>query len=100
MTKLIALYRKPADTALFDKHYFEVHIPLIRKIPGLRKLEITAITGAPIGESKYHLQTEMYFDSVDSMNAGNASSEGRAAAKDLMRFASDVVTLFYGDVEE
>ena len=99
MTKLIALYRKPADATLFDKHYFDVHIPLIRKMPGLRKLEITGITGAPIGESKYHLLAEMYFDSIDSMNAANASPEGRAAAKDLMNFAADVVTLFYGDVK-
>ncbi|HTY59266.1 MAG TPA: EthD family reductase, partial [Bacteroidota bacterium] len=29
MTKLIALYRKPSDPAEFDKHYFEVHIPLV-----------------------------------------------------------------------
>jgi uncharacterized protein (TIGR02118 family) len=100
MTKLIALYRKPEDPASFDKHYFGIHIPLIKKMPGLRKLEITGITGAPIGESKYHLATEMYFDSVDSMNAANASPEGRAAGKDLMSFAADVVTLFYGEVKE
>ena len=100
MVKLIALYRKPDDIGSFDKHYHEVHLPLIRKIPGLRRIEMTSITGAPIGDTKYHLLAEMYYDSIDAMNKANASPEGRAAAKDLMSFASDVVTLFYGDVKE
>ncbi len=100
MVKLIALYRKPADVAAFDKHYYDIHIPLIRKSLGLRKLEITSITGSPIGESKFHVMAEMYYDSVDAMNAANASPEGRAAGKDLMSFAADVVTLFFGEVKE
>ena len=100
MVKLIALYRKPADPEEFDKHYDEVHTPLVKKMPGLRKLEITRISGAPIGETKYHLMCEMYFDSVDSLNAANASPEGKATARDLMSFAADVVTLFYGEVAQ
>ncbi|MBI1807982.1 MAG: EthD family reductase [Ignavibacteria bacterium] len=99
MIKLTALYRKPADPELFDKHYYDIHIPLIKKTPGLRRIEITKITGAPIGESKYHLMAEMYYDSMEMMNAGNASPEGKAAARDLMSFAADVVTLFFGEVE-
>jgi uncharacterized protein (TIGR02118 family) len=100
MVKLIALYRKPNDVELFDKHYYDVHLPLVKKTPGLRKVEITKITGAPIGESKYHLMAELYYDSIDAMNAANGSPEGRAAAKDLMSFAADVVTLFYGEIQE
>lgn len=100
MVKLIALYRKPADVQEFDKHYEQIHTPLVLKMPGLRKLEVTRITGAPIGESTYHLMVEMYFDSVDGMNAANASPEGKATAKDLMSFAADVVALFYGEVKQ
>ncbi len=98
MIKLIALFRKPADTAEFDKHYNEVHTPLVKKYPGMRKLEITRITGAPIGETKYHLLCEMYWDSKDDMDKALASSEGRAVAKDLMSFAADLVTVFFGEV--
>lgn len=100
MVKLIALYRKASDIKSFDDHYQQVHLPLIRKTPGLRRLEITRITGAPIGESKYHLMAEMYYDSMEAMNAANASPEGRSAARDLMGFAADVVTLFFGEVQE
>ena len=99
MVKLIALYKKPEDVASFDKHYYETHIPLVKKIPGLRKLEITQITGSPIGGSAYHAMAEMYYDSIDTMNNANASPEGKAAARDLMSFAANVVTLFFGEVQ-
>ncbi len=99
MIKLIALYRKPSDAAEFDKHYNEIHTPLVRKYPDLRKLEITRITGAPIGETKFHLMAEMYWDDKATMDKALASPEGRAVAKDLMSFASDVVTVFFGEVQ-
>ncbi len=99
MIKLIALYRNPSDTAEFDKHYFEVHIPLIRKFPGLRKLEVTRVTGAPIGEAKFHLMAEMYFDTKDGMDTALASPEGKAVTRDIMSFAADVITVFYGEAD-
>lgn len=100
MIKLIALFRKPDDPAAFDKHYWEVHAPLVRKVPGLRKYEVTNITGSPIGEAKYYLMAEMYFDSSDAMNAGNASPEGKAVAKDAMSFAASYMTILFGQVKE
>jgi len=100
MIKLVALYRKPADTAEFDKHYDSVHTPLVRKYPGLRKLEVTRITGAPIGETKFHLMAEMYFDSKGAMDAALASSEGKAVARDLMSFAADIVIIFHGTTDD
>jgi uncharacterized protein (TIGR02118 family) len=99
MIKLIALYRNPSDTTEFDKHYFEVHIPLIRKFPGLRRLEVTRVTGAPIGEAKFHLMAEMYFDTKDAMDAALASAEGKAVTRDIMSFAADVITVFHGETD-
>ena len=40
MYKLIALYKKPADPAAFEKHYAEVHRPLVEKVPGLARLVV------------------------------------------------------------
>jgi uncharacterized protein (TIGR02118 family) len=97
MTKLIALYRKPADTTEFDKHYFEVHTPLVKQYPNLKKLEITKITGAPIGETKFYLMCEMYWESKDEMEKALASQQGKAVARDLMSFAADIVTVFIGE---
>jgi uncharacterized protein (TIGR02118 family) len=98
MVKLIAMYKKPADPAAFDKHYYDVHLPLVRKTPGLRKLEVTKIAGSPFGEAQISVMAEMYYDSFDAMNAANASPEGRAVVKDLMTFMGDVAGVVFGEV--
>ena len=36
MVRFIVLYDKPEDTEAFDRHYREIHIPLTKKLPGLR----------------------------------------------------------------
>lgn len=99
MIKLIALYRKPPDVAAFDKHYDEIHTPLVKKYPNLRKLEITRVTGAPIGEAKFHLMAEMYWDNKEEMDTALGSPEGRSVTKDLMSFAADTVVVFFGQVQ-
>lgn len=98
MVKLIALYRKPADIEQFEKHYFEVHMPLVAKIPGLLKSEVARLKGLPGQDSKYYMITEMYFKDMDSFNAGMATPEGKASGKDLMGFARDYVDMLIGDV--
>jgi len=100
MIKLVAMYKKRDDMSDFDKHYKDVHTPLVQQYPGLRKLEVTHITGAPIGESRFYLMAEMYFDSKDAMDTALASPEGKAVAKDLMSFAPDIVTVFFGKVQQ
>jgi uncharacterized protein (TIGR02118 family) len=98
MVKLIALYRKPAEIEQFEKHYFEVHMPLVAKIPGLLKSEVARLKGLPGQDSKYFMITEIYFDDIDSFNAGMASPEGKATGKDLMSFARDYVDMLIGEI--
>ena len=100
MVKLIALYKKPEDIKAFDEHYFGVHTPLVKKWPGLRKLEVAHITGAPIGEPKQYLMAEMYFDNAEAMQRALASPAGKAAARDVMEFAGSLVTMFFAEVKE
>jgi len=98
MTKLIALYRPPEDPAEFDRHFNAVHTALAQRYPGLRKFEITRVTGGPIGDTKFYVMAEMYFDNKDAMERALASKEGKAVARDLMGFAAHIVTIFYGEV--
>ena len=37
MGKMLVIYEKPADPTAFDKHYFNVHVPLAKRLPGLRR---------------------------------------------------------------
>ncbi len=41
MVKLIAFYKHPENKEAFDEHYFNVHVPITEKIPGLRKMKVT-----------------------------------------------------------
>ncbi len=95
MVKLIALYRKPTDPAAFDQAYFETHVPLVNKIPNLRRVAISRITGAPRGEPEYYLMAEMYFDDKAAMDAAMASPENAEAGKNLMSFARGLVTFLF-----
>jgi uncharacterized protein (TIGR02118 family) len=37
MAKVVVLYKNPKSAEAFDKHYSSVHIPLAKKILGLKK---------------------------------------------------------------
>lgn len=100
MVKLIALYKHPADPKEFDTHYETIHLPLVRRMPGLRRVEVTRIANPQPGGEKFYLMAEMYFDSRDAMNAAIASREGKAVSKDVVSFARDIVTVMEGEVKE
>jgi uncharacterized protein (TIGR02118 family) len=101
MAKVVVLYKNPKNAEAFDKHYSSVHIPLAKKIPGLKKYDIsTGAVGAPAGPSGIHLVATLYFDSADALKAGLASAEGTAAAADLANFADGGAELYFFDTKE
>jgi len=99
MVKLIVLYKKPADVEAFEKHYAEVHTPLALKMPGLTNLEVAHMFGAPAGEPKYYMKAEMSFETKEAMFAALKSEEGKAAAKDVMSFAGDLIHMMFANVK-
>jgi uncharacterized protein (TIGR02118 family) len=96
MAKLIVVYRIPRDPAEFDRYYAQVHTPLVKKIPGLRRLEVTRLTGAPSGASDLYLIAELYFDNAVAREAALASNEGKATEADLPKFAEGIVSVYFG----
>jgi uncharacterized protein (TIGR02118 family) len=101
MAKLLALYKTPADAAAFDKHYPATHIPLAKKIPGLRRYEIsTGPVNAASGNSGLHLAAVLSFDSLAAIQQGLQSPEGAATAADLGNFAQAGVDLLMFDTKD
>ena len=96
MAKLIVFYRTPRDPAEFDRYYAQVHIPLAKTIPGLRRLEVTRVTGAPSGASDLYLIAELYFDNAAAREAALASNEAKATEADLSKFAEGIVSVYFG----
>lgn len=101
MAKLLALYKKPADTAKFDAYYYATHAPLAQRIPGLRGYEVsTGKVVAAQGDAPYYLVATLTFDSLDAMKAALTSPEGQATAADLGNFAQAGVDLLMFDCKE
>ncbi len=100
MVKLTALYKKPSNVEEFDRYYKDVHTPLAKKLPGLKKIEIGKVIGAPGGEAEYHLVANLYFDNMDTLKKAMSSEEGKASAKDLNNFARGLAQMLICEVEE
>ncbi len=94
MAKVLVMYNQPADPAAFDKYYFETHVPIADKIPGLRSGTVNQgpVVGVTGGSAPY-LIAELHFDSMEDLQAAMASPEGRAAAADLANFATGGATI-------
>src|SRR5258708_38088015 len=89
MAHVVVMYKNPKDAAAFDKHYFETHIPIAKKIPGLRKYEVNqGPVATPMGPSGFRLIATLYFDNLAAIQAGFASAEGKPAAVDGQKIAT------------
>jgi uncharacterized protein (TIGR02118 family) len=98
MAQLVVLYKTPTDKAAFDKYYSATHAPLAKKIPGLRKYEISrGPVSTPAGPSNIHLVALLQFDDLAALQSGLASAAGQAAAGDLANFATGGVDLYMFD---
>jgi uncharacterized protein (TIGR02118 family) len=90
MAQMVVIYRTPKDTEAFNRHYFGIHVPLAKRIPGLRKYEVSeGPIATPGGVSGIHLIGTLHFDDLSAIRTAFASVEGQAAATDRRRFAPD-----------
>ncbi len=94
MTRILVLYNKPADTAAFDRYYYENHVPVAKRMPGLRSYIVSAqVPGVVAGGEPPYLVAELDFDSGTDVGALLATPEGQATAGDLPNFADAGVTI-------
>jgi uncharacterized protein (TIGR02118 family) len=90
MAKMTVIYKTPKDKAFFERHYFDVHVPLAKQLPGLIKYEIN---DGPIisttGNADIYRIAHLYFDTLDAMMNAFRSETGRKCADDRKILASD-----------
>jgi uncharacterized protein (TIGR02118 family) len=101
MAQVVVMYKTPKDTAAFDKHYADIHIPLAKKIPGLKKYEVSqGPVATPAGPSGFHLIAVLTFDNMAALQAGFGSAEGKAAGADVAKFATGGADMILFDTRE
>ncbi len=90
MAEMVVIYRTPKDVAAFDKHYLETHVPIAKRLPGLRKYEVShGPVVTPAGASGFHLVATLHFDDLAAIRTAFASPAGQEAGADRHKFAPD-----------
>jgi uncharacterized protein (TIGR02118 family) len=101
MARVVVMYKIPKDPGAFDKYYFATHVPIAKRLPGLRKYEVSqGAVATPGGPSGYHLLATLHFDDVAAIQKAFASPEGQAAVADVQTFATGGVDIYLFDHRE
>lgn len=98
--KIIVLFGKPTDPQLFDKQYWDEHVPIAKKMPGLRKYTVHKIVSAPRGEPAFYQVVELEFDNMDSLKNAISSQAGKDSGRHGVRIATGGMTFLYAESKE
>ena len=87
---MTVIYKTPKDIDFFERHYFEVHVPLAKQLPGLIKYEIN---DGPIvsttGHSEIYRIANLYFETLETMMNAFHSAVGQKCADDRKILANN-----------
>lgn len=101
MIRLLVLYGQPDDPKAFDRHYQEVHIPIAKRMPGLKKWTIGKVQGTPDSQpSPYYYVADLYMETREDFDNLLSSPEGLAAVDDVPNYATGGATFLYTEIEE
>jgi len=100
MVRLTVLYGHPKDPVAFDRYYRETHIPIARRMRGLKGWTIGKCEAAEAGQrAPYYMIVGLYAETRADLEAILASPEGQATIDDVPRFATGGVTFLYDEEE-
>jgi uncharacterized protein (TIGR02118 family) len=101
MAMLMVTYGMPKDAAAFDRYYHDIHVPMTKKVPGLRKYQISrGPVQTPSGPSSCYMVAVLYFDDMTAIQRAFSSPEGQAAAADVAVFASGGAEILMFDTKD
>jgi uncharacterized protein (TIGR02118 family) len=92
MVRFLALYTTPSDSEAFERHYREVHVPLAKQLPGLRRYTISRNVTPVRGDQEYYLVAELEYDDMDTLRAAFVSPQGKATADDVINLTALTTT--------
>ncbi len=99
--KVVVMYGTPTDAATFNRQYTDDHVPLAKKIPGLRAFEVSdGPINTPAGPAPYANIVLLTFDSLADLQAGVASPEGGAAIAHAQQIATGGVSMYIYESRE
>jgi uncharacterized protein (TIGR02118 family) len=83
MVRFTVLWKnKPADAEAFELHYRQVHIPLAKKMAGIRSYTLSHDISPVRGDEPFMIAA-LDWDDMDSLRRAFRSPEGRALSADV-----------------
>jgi uncharacterized protein (TIGR02118 family) len=76
--KVVFIYPRPQDEPSFERAYLTEHVPLVEnKLKGVTRLVLTKVTSSPQGKMAAYRLAEIYFSTMDDLQASIASDAGK-----------------------
>lgn len=94
MIQLIALFKQPVDPESFEKNYWDTHVPLAKKIPGVISLDVSKTIAGRDGPAKYYQMAVLSFRDKEAFKTAMKSPENAEAGTNLKTFAKDLVEFY------
>jgi uncharacterized protein (TIGR02118 family) len=92
---LVVMYPRPKDVDVFEKIYQDEHVPLVvAKLGGKTKIVATKILGSPQGTAPFYRIAEVYFPSMQALEACAASEGGKEALGHAVKISSGGAPIF------
>jgi uncharacterized protein (TIGR02118 family) len=101
MIRVLALHNTPVELSSYDDYYVNVHMPLVRRIPGVRNIRYgRVIRAADGGPAPYFLISDVYFDDEAALQIALDSPEMADAFADVPNFATGGATIMICEAED
>ena len=98
--KITISFSDPVDPDAFVRHYVDVHVPLVKALPGLRAFEygraLTNFDGSP---PDVFWVISMTFDDEAAMHAAFDSPEGAATMADMPNYPAGSMKSVVSQIE-
>jgi len=99
--KLIVLYPPPTNVEAFEKIYQTEHVPLaVAKLGGKSKMVATKVLGSPQGAHPFYRIAEVYFPSMQALQACAGSDGGEEVLAHAVKISSGGPPIFLVAEEE
>jgi uncharacterized protein (TIGR02118 family) len=99
--KLVVIYPRPKNVDVFENIYQSEHVPLaVAKLGGKTKMVATKILDSPQGVPPFYRVAEVYFPSMQALEACAASEGGKEVLANAVKISSGGAPIFLVAEEE
>jgi uncharacterized protein (TIGR02118 family) len=77
---------RPTDVEAFHEHYRDVHIPLGKRLPGLRRYTLS-VEPQPVRGEQVYAVAQLDWDDMEAAQQAFATETGKALAEDVEKLS-------------